>query len=129
MVADSVFFVPGPGIALLRSTRELPAPADGWSGGVAVAVLRAKVGVAELARSGVLVEGAATGEDMGAGAGAGCPESWGELTGCGVGVVLDLPSFHNQGSRARPEPGQPQLRSGFFCCRPIHRNLPRPTRQ
>ena len=81
-------------IAAIRVTGELPAPADGLSGSVAMAVLGAKVGFAEFVRSGVLVEGAATGEDVGARAGAGCcPESWGALTGGGTGVVLDLPNF------------------------------------
>jgi hypothetical protein len=92
--AESGFFVPGSefaaAFAAIRITVELPGPADGSSRGAAVAVLGAKVWVAALARPGVLVEGAATGEDMGVGAG--CFESWGELTGCGAGVLLDLPS-------------------------------------
>jgi hypothetical protein len=88
MGAESGCFVPGSESAAIRITGELPTPADGLSGGIAVAVLGAKLWVDQLARSGVLTEGA-TGEDMGAGAGAACPESWGVLTGC----VLDLPSF------------------------------------
>ena len=87
MGAESACLVPGSESAAIRITGELLTPADGLSGGIAVAVLGAKLWVDELARSGVLTEGA-TGEDLGAGAGAACPESWGVLTGC----VLDLPS-------------------------------------
>ncbi len=65
MGAASGFFVVGAEfaamIAAIRVTGELPAPADGLSGSVAMAVLGAKVGFAEFVRSGVLVEGAATG--------------------------------------------------------------------
>ena len=89
MGAESGCFIPGSESAAIRITGELPTPADGLSGGAAVAVLGAKLWVAELARSSVVVEGAATEEDAGAGAGAGRPESWGVLTGGG----LDLPSF------------------------------------
>ena len=102
MGAESSFFVPGSEFAAMfgatfaaiRVAGEMLAPADGLSGGVATAVLGAEVWVVEFARSGVLVEGAATGEDVGAGAGSGCcPESWGALTGGGTGVVLELPNF------------------------------------
>ena len=93
MGAESGFFVSGSGFDAIRITGGLPTPADGFSIGAAVAVLGAKVWVVELAWPGVLVEGAATGEDMGASAGAGRPESWGVLVGCGAGAVLDLPSF------------------------------------
>jgi hypothetical protein len=93
MGAESGCFVPGSEsaamIAAIRVTGESPTPADGLLGGAAGAILGAKLCIAELARPGVLVEGAVSGEDMGATAGAGCPESWGALAGC----VLDLLSF------------------------------------
>ena len=86
MFAEIFGAVFAPMLVEIRITEELPTPAEGLSSNVAVAVFGAKLWVAELARSSVLVEGAVTGEDVGAGAGAGCPESWGVLTGC----VLDL---------------------------------------
>ena len=76
-------------IAAIRVTGESPTPAEGLSSRAAVAVLEAKLWVDELPRPGVLVEGAATGEDVCAGAEAGRSESWGVLTGCD----LDLSSF------------------------------------
>src|SRR5260370_25629294 len=72
MGAESGCFVPGSEsaamIAAIRGTGESPTPAEGLSSRAAVAVLEAKLWVDELARSGVLTEGA-TGEDIGAGAG------------------------------------------------------------
>jgi hypothetical protein len=93
MGAESCSFVSGSGLApmfaAIRITGESATPADGLSGGATVAVLGAEVCVTELARPGVPVEGAPTGENVGAGAAAGCLESWGVLRGC----ALDLPSF------------------------------------
>jgi hypothetical protein len=90
--AASCFLLPGPELAAIRSTGELPEPADGLSAAVAAAVFGAKVWLAELARSTVSVEGAVVGEDMGRSAGAGCPEFCGVLEGVAL-VAPGLPSF------------------------------------
>jgi len=90
------FFASSPESSAIRVSGRVAAPDDGMSGDVTVAVLPDAVWVAELARLGVLGEGATFAEDMGAGAGCAesCfPESEGVFT-CGAGVaVVDLPSF------------------------------------